>query len=401
MVISHSVVAVAQDPGGAAALAPFLFVLQDEACLDLTVYAHRQSRDVFARQGVDCVPLDRSLDTAQTEWSEVARGLLATHQPDLVITGTSHDSGPEQAIIRVTRQEGVSCLTVLDTWTNYSRRFLLEDEIHLSADVLPDAIAVMDDFAVREMLEEGFPEVRLQIVGQPAFDRFLELARSEEIKRDVLRLRRQLGIQPGETLVVFFSQPITELYGPPGSPTYRGYDEWDVVWGLSGAISSLARQDSPMRLVIRPHPKEPSEKYASFSTGEGSPAVAVETIDVDLLTLTADIVVGMSSVVLVKAFLTGKPVISVQPKLVGVDPLILGRAGYLEPVKDLVTLPQVLRSALCDEVPSCENRLPASLTDGQSVSRLRALMLDLLTLGKGSDASVAKASRGCRENSSL
>lgn len=392
MVPSRSVIAVAQDPGGAAALAPFLSALEDDERVDLIVYAYQQGREVFVEQRVACLALDQPPSTAEADWAELARGLLATHQPDLVITGTSFDPGPELAMIRVSRETGVRCLTVLDAWTNYRRRFLMEGETDLSDELLPDVIAVMDDFAVREMQELGFPVDRLRVVGQPAFDRFLELARSWEHGRGRQALRHQLGARHGETLVAFFSQPIAELYGPPGSPTYRGYDEWDALRGLLRAMALLVSQGKPMRLAVKLHPKEPVGKYADLLVHVAVPAITVQIADADSLALTADVVVGMTSIVLVKAFLAGRLVISLQPNLVGTDALVLGRAGYLEPVTDLAALPQALQSALSGMSWSCENRLLTSLTDGQSVARLRALMWELLNSHDGGKMPVVDAS---------
>ena len=190
-------------------------------------------------------------------------------------------------------------------------------------------------------------------------------------------MRRHLGVEGRDTLVVFVSQPLSRMFGGPGSPAYRGYDEGTAVACLLEALETLdAGGAGPYKLVVRPHPKEDPESI-SVPASDTVPVEVSKGGGLGALLHAADVVVGMTSIVLVKAFLTGRPTVSLQPGLRGRDELMLGRAGHLDPVTDAGRLPNVLEGVQALSGAGLVG-VGESLMDGRSVERVTALCWELL-----------------------
>jgi len=96
----------------------------------------------------------------------------------------------------------------------------------------------------------------------------------------------------------------------------------------------------------------------------------VDEIDADALVMGADILVGMTSTVLVKGLLAGRKLLSYQPNLSGRNELVLSRMGLLETITDR----RVLASSLKDLLDSSpENNLDFKLPD-RAVDQILALI---------------------------
>ena len=374
-----SLVALAHDPGGAEALAPFLSALSSIGHLDLTVYGGGEGRGVLDRDGLRVRRVEgRGRDFSA--WLAFGEGLIRRHGADLVLAGTSFMPGPELGLVRAARPASVPSIAVLDQWTNYRRRFLAPGEGVLDPAGLPNFVAVMDSFAAKEMVSEGFPPDRLRVVGHPGLERFSRWFCSEKGLEAGRRVRGTLGVRSSDTLVSFFSQPISDLYGAEDGTTSRGYDERQVFRGLRKALATITPEEKTgVRLVVKLHPKESKGKYQKEEERDEFPFTMVESSDGDAILAASDLVVGMTSMALVKAFVTGQRAISYQPDLIGPDALVLGRAGYVETatMPDML-LGQLQRALTGRYTPWSKRGLPLTLADGGSVEHLTALAQELL-----------------------
>jgi len=362
-----SVLAVAHDPGGAAALKPVLVTLHARRDRRLVILAQSHAVFAFADAGLtvtDCgresLPFDQLCEWAVSQ--------LRRYAPDLLITGTSGKASLERAFIRASRRVGIQCLTVLDSWTNYPHRFLEPDENQLVESFLPDIIAVMDEFAASEMVAAGFPDEVLRVTGQPALDEILSWSRLPEAResRQVVRQRYQLA--PETPIVVFVSQPIAEMY-PPGSTTYRGYTEFDVLADILHELSLL----SPLPFfLVKTHPKAKPAKFAHLLARSAFPVTLAEGIATEELIQAANLVIGMTSIVLMQSVLLGKNILSYQPNLIGQDALIISRMGLIETVKHRAGLATAVRAILISDVGAthAQPALPESWQDGYAVERI-------------------------------
>lgn len=372
----HSVVAVAQDPGGSEALVPVLKALIRHGWGPVSILARQQGCAVFSRAGLEVTDGDGLTRTDGIPTLDGALRWLGQQRPELVLTATSFKSGWERAFIRAAHQRQIPCVTVLDSWTNYLDRFLEEGETTLSGEVLPDRLTVMDGFSAGELGRVGFPENRLRIVGQPALDEFARWSGSHAAGVAREQLRAFLGVPKESTLVTFFSQQIRELYGPPGSPRYLGYDEFEVL-GLLKAV--LADSGRVVTFVVKPHPKESPDKFNDTRTGSAPPIRVVSDLSADALIVASDGVVSMTSIALVKGAIAGRRILSVQPALRGEDSFVLGRMGLLRSVTDASQLPHAVRSLWGNNGDSvAAPSLPFLWTDGGAVRRVLNVIEEVL-----------------------
>ena len=299
---------------------------------------------------------------------------MDSQRPDIVLVATSMLPGVDAALLRTARGLGVPTACVLDSWVNYRERFTVPDEKTMPLGSTPDLITVMDDFTVREMVELGFPADILRVVGQPAFDAWVEQTSSPAWRQMAGEARRELGVSDEERLVVFFSQALDVDYGPPGSPRYRGYNQWMAFDALKRAVPGL---DMSVRLVVKPHPREPVGAYEQPEGGARGAYRVVPSTGVGLLTAGADVVISMTSITLVQAMLAGKPIISLQPGLQVDDANVLGRMGIAPPVTDAAALPAAIHNALARGTRNVRSLLPETWTDGKATARAVAAVEQL------------------------
>ncbi|MSQ13341.1 MAG: hypothetical protein EXR47_04260 [Dehalococcoidia bacterium] len=340
----------AQDPGGANAIAPVARRLLEEGRVELRVAGVRWAAAAFRSWELPPLTLPADLEHLPATWEAMdaaAQLLLDAFPADGLLLGTSWGPSIEKALTRWGFSQGVPAVAVLDAWANYAERFRGPGP-EQRMEFLPDRIAIMDDWARREMLALGFPKERLVVTGQPALDLLAGSAGSDEETRRRAEARRQLGVAAGAKVVAFFSQPISALYGSdPSSPAYLGYDEQTVLRDLAQVIGALPQEHSaPFVLLVKPHPKEAAGEMQRYLASTKGASITDPQTSPQALLHAADVVVGMSSILLVESYLMGKPTISYQPGLRLEDPLVLTRAGVLPRADTVDGLRAQLKNAL-------------------------------------------------------
>lgn len=315
------VLVVAGDAGGARAVQPVIAKLRE-------------------RHTVDCV----GYGAARTIWS-ADRIEMSTVSPaevsdyDRVLTATS--VGPvqlEPEFIRAARAANRRVVTLLDAWGSYWERFRARSgEL-----ALPDAVGVMHEEIRLEMRELGFDEGLLVVTGHPGFDRITD--ERAVVRQNVLAIRRSLGI--GDAIyVLYVSQPES----PTVTWSELGFDEEQVLEDLAGALSAvIAEQTTSAVLLVKLHPRQ----YGSSPRQVvDRPGIRVRVLGDDRIRPrdaagAADLVVGISSILLLEACLLGRPVVSYQPGLRRRDDLPTDRWGWSRGVYTK----QDLRTSLFEEL---------------------------------------------------
>ena len=358
------ILAAAGDPGGAAALIPVLNALA-VAGDDTFTLAREPAAGTFESAGFDGV-------ISVGSWPEdvaTARRVVGESGARLVLAATSMNPGPDMAALREGKRLGVPAVCLLDSWTNYERRFLAPGDHEVSVAVLPDALCVMDEFTVVELTELGFPRAKMRIVGQPAFDGLVAGAAADRHPA-----RQALGVG-GESLVVFFSQSIAEDYGAPDAETYRGYDQ---VIAAEALLSALREVSDDALMVVKPHPRERVGRFAHLERKAEERLRVVPSMRAGDLVAAADLVVSMTSITLVEALLAGRPIISLQPGLRSDDLLVLNRMGVTAPVTDVGLLPDAIRAGLAKTIRDVRGSLPAVWTDGSGTQRVVDVVREMI-----------------------
>jgi hypothetical protein len=304
------VLACAGDAGGAEAIAPVITELRSRAGVEVEAWAYGPAIGIFERAGLQPVAVAR--DTSPFPSRTIGRAdaiLLATS-----VAGDEH----EKALAAAAREAGVPSVAVLDYWSAYGDRF----------GVVPDRVAVIDERMAEGLAAAGVPADRIVVCGAPQHDALAELAPLDPARRAALRA--QAGAGPGDRLVLFASQPLRAQYGDA-----LGYDEATVLEALGAALASVPR---PVRLVVRPHPREPDPARL--------PAGAVLVRDGERLdwVRAADLVCGMTTALLLEAALLRCVTLSLQPGLAGVDTLRVA-----VPVTDPQEVEPTVHRALLDD----------------------------------------------------
>ncbi len=232
---------------------------------------------------------------------------VATEMPDdggdVLLTGTGF-SPFESGCWAWAAAVGVPSLAVVEAWTNFERRFVDPACKAMGAEAAqPDAIAVIDEASRLTIEAEGWGRARLFVVGQPHLQ--AQTARLTEARRRTKRT-------PHHPTLVFFSEPIDSDFGRE----VRGFDQFEVFEYVADAVSRLA----DVRLLVKPHPRESVECWRQLAELAGDQ-------ETDDLLVSADGVIGITTMVLVEAHLLGVPVLSVQPNRRGVANLVVERLG--------------------------------------------------------------------------
>jgi hypothetical protein len=364
-----AVLAIAGDAGGARALAPVLEVLGQDPRVSLRVLAYRAAPSVWATRDVRFEAVEEDASAARLA------GIL-DRPPALLLTATSYPPGLELHLTAAARTRRVRSAALLDFWSNYAERFRLAD----GGRVLPDRILVMDDQARDEMLAEGFEAGLLLITGQPALgelgawrSRFSDARRRE--------IRDAVGAED-RPLVVFVSQPLSQIYGSGRIPEL-GYDEHTVLRLLAERLQRLAlRMDRRLALAVKLHPRDVP---APLPVTDDRRLRIRTSGDVDGrdLVMAADLVVGMNSELLVEACALGGVTLSLQPGLKGSDMLPTNRRGLSRAVYDAADVEPALAALLFDEGTraSLRTRLAAFLPDPRAAVRVTEAVLAMTGLG--------------------
>lgn len=300
--LPRNIVAVCGDPGGANALAPVLELLARRGDLSLRAFAYNQAVDVLRNRGIACevIPADAGEGFCRDALQSASALIAAT---------SSNGRDYERAFIDVARAGGVASLAILDFWSNYRQRFVDAS----GALVLPDMIAVMDETARAEMIACGFPAGTLVVTGQPAFDALPAKRATFDVTRRA-STRQRAQTQESELQLLFVSQPFRALYGADSSAAgHPGYDESGVLAQLITAVGSWSERNArAVVLVIRPHPRE-TLSAPPRPSGSHVRTVICAAGDQYEAAMAADLVVGMSSVLLLEARHLGCRVLSLQP----------------------------------------------------------------------------------------
>lgn len=370
--IRPTIVVICGDPGGGNAVAPVIEALRHDGCTDVAAIAYRQTADIWKRRALSFTPINESTSEGQ------AITFIRDHHARLVLTGTSVNSVDlEKKFISAACRAGVPSLAVMDFWSNYRARFSdKEDKLVY----LPDRIAVMDERACDEMIAEGFDSRLLVVTGQPALedlakwrDRFTSGCKTE--------IRTKLGLGHNDLMVLFASQPLSGMgNSESGTPNIRGFTEKTVIPALAISLKRIGeRLGKRIVLVIRPHPRENPEVFKGMNLGGIPMIVATDGESYDLA-MSADVVSGMNSILLMESCYLGCVTVSIQPGLCGLDKLPSNQMGMSIPVYQEQEIEPVFERLLCRNNPlGAEKREYVNRSKG-SARRVVSLIYDMLGL---------------------
>jgi len=308
------------EPGGAEVLIPAIRLLNEHDYFYVIVLAYGYALERFKRKKVDfkmIFPIEKN-----------DFDIMDKYSPNLIITSATsipNKDMSEKYLWFNAKRRSISTLAFLDHWQNYCLRFSGKNDSEYMK-YLPDNINCINDIAKEEMINQGFNAEILHTFGHP----YLSGLKKEIEKIDLASIQSTLNIHSQQKTILFASEAIYENFG-----NTRGYNQYEVI---DLFLRYCAEAFSEDKIIIKLHPKDILLNYQStlkkynnlnlkIVTNELSPADCIAI---------SDRVFGMTSLMLIEAYILGKPVISVQPNLIIEDPLVLSRYGYIPKVSQFI-----------------------------------------------------------------
>lgn len=297
------------EPGGAEVLIPVIKLVQAQPDFEAVVLGYGHALARFARKKITC----REIGPISLE----DYSLLDYYTPDFLITSATslpYVDMTEKYLWWQAKQRDIQSLAFLDQWQNYAVRFSGNKD-HERLAYLPDWINCLNGIGREEMIREGFDEGRLVEFGHP----YLSSLNHELSRLNIPRLKADLHISSINNVALFVSEPIREYYGEK-----RGYDQYQVLEYFLANIAKLMEQP---KILVKLHPKENHQSFRELA--KKFEILSPQFISNDLSSLeclaVSDFIFGMSSIMLIEAYVLGKKVVSLQPGLRIEDPFVLSR----------------------------------------------------------------------------
>lgn len=299
------IAAVIEDPGAANSLVGLTEALAEKG-IELRIYA--------TDAAFDYAP---TLELSVIDLSALKLPFSERDRPAAILVGTSEN--PESPVFGITAaalNAGIPCFGLIDGPANAVHRFRGTGSDPLAH--APDYLLVMDPVAKDAYVDLGFDTARIDIVGHPAMDRVRARQTSLETEgRANIRARRFPGVVADRCLVLFLAEKSDGVdpqdFRRSSAYTLNGRggrdDRTEIC--LEETIDALADLAPDAALAVRLHPKNQPDTFVPYApeldaiTSGGDPLEDV---------FAADLVIGLTSVLLFEAAVMGRPTISVTPR---------------------------------------------------------------------------------------
>ncbi|MGV8081450.1 MAG: hypothetical protein AB2L22_15505 [Syntrophales bacterium] len=296
--------------------------------------------DVLAKRKVDFMPAREGLS---------AETLIREIQPRVLLTGTSEN--PDTLGLRLidaARQAEIPSAAFVDAAMNASYRFRQRSTDALAS--APDWILVPDVWTQDEFVRIGARADRVIVCGHPHYDYVLNLFKTwTDIDREAMRKKLLPGLAKGRQVLIFLSegservpllQPVPlEEYVMRGRGLRKGRTEI-IMEEFLDAVGTLPQRPY---LVLRLHPKDHGDDFKEY--GDEFDCIDQTSPPLELV-YCADLVVGMTSMLLLEAALLGRRTLSIVPRELekewlptirqGITPCVTNRADLAVTLKGLV-----------------------------------------------------------------
>jgi hypothetical protein len=304
---SNGVFVLVEDPGAANYVAPL-----PKALANLGIRS-----SIFALG-----PAAKQLRSLNTDFETIANdvslaAVVAARKPSLLLVGASEDTdGLGLDLIDLGKRLGVTTIGVVDGPANPDHRFsggTANPRQHA-----PDYVALADEQTRQVFLAQGYATDRAVNCGHPHYD-FVraEKRRMDALDRDILRAGLGFNPAPGQNVVIFCAELSTGLNGPQyrraanytlqGLPSH-GLRTEIVLDEFFMAVEQMAERPY---LVLRLHPKNQLAEFTEYLSRFDLVSAAGNSLEAIYC---ADLVVGMTSIILVEAALLELSTLSIIPR---------------------------------------------------------------------------------------
>jgi len=291
---------VFSDPAGAKAVLAQVYLLKKENQLTDFLIVSDRNYAFFEDFGLEVKPYQESDEFL----------VFDTFKPDLLFTGTSYTSKIELKFIQEAQKRKVKSCAFIDHWTNFRSRFVWGENL-----ILPDFVWVIDDKAQNLALQDGLPEKKLFIAGNPYYS-FLETWKPAINKETFLA---NLDLPKTASYILYVPEPLSQV----GGKEKFGFDEFEVLEKIISGLSEKYLLNLQAYLLIKPHPNhkhklEMFEEVVSKNKHSNIQLVNSE-VSINTLMFYADLVIGIFSNALIEGKIIGANVVRFVPESCKID----------------------------------------------------------------------------------
>ncbi|KJU82074.1 hypothetical protein MBAV_005729 [Candidatus Magnetobacterium bavaricum] len=350
------VLCFSREPGGAEILSSALNVVPSEACV---ILGKDYACDIYNKWGLSYITY---YGNTQEALSLFLDKLHNKDFPCAVLTSATSlpkEDMTEKYLWDWAKLNNIPSIALLDQWQNYKERFSgpVHDQI---LKYIPDAICVMDDSAMKGMVKDGIPENHIFITGHPALANIRRKIKDVD-ETAIKNIRDRLGITSDKRLIVFISEPFSH-----SKSDKEGFTELSILREvfayLRKRLESINGLQNDISFIVKLHPKEYIEGFKGIKDDFPDvmeiikPLFLKYEITKEELLIVSDLVLGMSSILLMEAIVMGLPAVSLQIGAKRVDlcesvnqgliPLITEQEGMERVLNSLLDSPDYLREYL-------------------------------------------------------
>lgn len=311
-----------------------------------------------------------------------ALDILQTYKPSVVAYGTAEDPvTPAFALAAQAKANGIPTVGLMDGPANPEYRFrgLTHDPLAHA----PDMLLVCDATVRTAYAQLGFDSEKIILCGHPSLDRARETARNLKAEnKDELRQRCFPDAPAGRPILLFLAELSDGLgneqfqRGPEYSLQGRGGADGRTEIVLEEVLDAAQLVTPDPYFVMRLHPKTPRKAYAAYdyeidAYSEGS--------DLYPSLFAADLVVGLSTVLLFETAVMNRPVLSVLPRMAEIPWLTANSLGLTQ----YVTTRESLREALVRGIKTPDDFLPSWSNDAIVFGAAKRIARALTAIARG------------------
>jgi hypothetical protein len=235
--------------------------------------------------------------------------LLDSCNPRLLVIGTSEN--PDSIgldLIDQARLRNIPSIALVDMACNAERRFRGRGFQALNHP--PDQLIVPDTTTKDSFLRLGYPNENILNFGNPQYDRAWRCRRELEgagrSKFEHRKRPRWVFVAEGFDLL----NPGASLRSPEYTLLGRGDTDWRTGIVLEEILDQVANLHISPEIVVRLHPKSIKEDFSQWADEVSFD----DSINPLLCVWEADVVLGMTSMLLLEAAILGRPVLSILPR---------------------------------------------------------------------------------------
>ena len=320
---------------------------------------------------------DKNIDFEEPESEKSIEDFIKNKDIKLILTGTSQNvNSLGLFLIDFAKIKKINVISFVDSSADSELRFMGNSDNPLCHK--PDWLLVPDQNTKDIYIKLGFSETNILISGSPNYEKISSLKGKME-KKGMPHYRKKLfNKELSSPLIIFVDEHSndgderlhkTEEYNFKGR---RGLSNRNEV--ILGEILDILKElEIRNHLVVRLHPKSDETDYSSliseindFNSG-GDPHELI---------FSADLVIGMTSVLLMEAHLLGKRVISILPKDSEKEWAPPGLIDNLECVSNVKDLELQIKNALSNDKNKLE---PISYNKNSPKENVRNFISNLIS----------------------